>query len=476
MSHVLTPDICVVGGGSGGLSVAAAAAAFGVEVVLAEKGPMGGDCLNTGCVPSKALIAAARAARHARDAGGFGVSTGEVHVDFAAVNAHVHGVIEAIAPHDSVERFEGLGVRVLQDAARFVDARTVACAGMLVRARRFVIATGSRPAVPPIPGLDRVPYLTNETVFGLTECPGHLLVIGGGPIGAELAQAHARLGARVSVVEAERVLGREDPALVAPVLEALRADGVDMVEGARVVAVEGRAGDIRLTLECDGARREIAGTHLLVAVGRRPSIGGLGLEAAGIAHGPRGIEVGSDLRTSNRRVYAIGDVAGGAQFTHVAGYHAGLVVRSILFRLPARENRDILPRVTFTEPEIGHVGLTPDEARARFGDKAVRVLEAPFSGNDRARTERATQGCVRLVVAGRGRIVGGAVVGPSGGEITNLLSVLVARRMSVREMASVVLPYPSLSEAVRRAAISYYAESTKNPWLRRVLRLLAWFG
>lgn len=209
---------------------------------------------------------------------------------------------------------------------------------------------------------------------------------------------------------------------------------------------------------------------------RKPSTEGLGLEAAGIDHGRQGIKVGSDLRTSNRRVYAIGDVAGGPQFTHVAGYHAGLVVRSILFRLPARENRDILPRVTFTEPEIGHVGLTPEEARARHGNTAVRVLEAPFSGNDRAQAERSTQGCVRLVVARRGRIVGASVVGPSAGEITNLLSVLVARRMSVREVASTVLPYPSLSEAVRRAAISYYGESTKNPWLRRVLRLLAWFG
>lgn len=272
MPNVLTPDICVIGGGSGGLSVAAAAAAFGVDVVLAEKGRMGGDCLNFGCVPSKALIAAARMASHARNADRFGVSAGEVRVDFAAVNAHVQGVIGAIAPHDSVDRFEGLGVRVLQDAARFVDARTVECGGVLVRARRFVIATGSRPAVPPIPGLDALDYLTNETVFDLRECPGHLLVIGGGPIGAELAQAHARLGAKVSIIEAERVLGREDPALAAPVLEALRADGVDLVEGAKVVGAKGEAGDIRLAIESDGASREIAGTHLLVAVGasRRP--------------------------------------------------------------------------------------------------------------------------------------------------------------------------------------------------------------
>ncbi|WP_425088617.1 dihydrolipoyl dehydrogenase family protein [Stappia sp.] len=476
MTRVLTPDICVIGAGSGGLSVAAAAAAFGVEVVLIEKGKMGGDCLNYGCVPSKALIASAKAAHHAAHSMSLGVSVPSVDVNFQAVHDHVHGVIGAIAPHDSVERFEGLGVEVVQEAARFVDHRTVRAGDTDVRARRFVVATGSSPAVPPIPGLDTVPYLTNETVFGLTECPQHLIVVGGGPIGLELAQAYKRLGARVTVVEAQTALAKESPDLAAIVLARLRDEGLEFLEETKVAEVSGEAGAIRVAVEDGDGRREIAGTHLLVAAGRKPNLEGLGLEEAGIAHTRAGITVGADLRTSNKKVYAIGDIAGGLQFTHVAGYHAGIVIRAILFRLPARENRAIIPWVTFTDPEIGHVGLTEAEARTEHGHHTVRILDAPFSGNDRAQAERRTEGLVRLIVGKRGRVVGADVVGPSAGEIVNLLSLVVSKGLSVRDLAGFVSPYPSLSEAVRRAAISYYADSAKNPWVRRVVRLLAAFG
>ncbi|MBC00496.1 MAG: dihydrolipoamide dehydrogenase [Rhodobacteraceae bacterium] len=476
MTRVLTPDICVIGAGSGGLSVAAAAAAFGVDVVLIEKGKMGGDCLNYGCVPSKALIASAKAAHHAAHSTSLGVSVPSVYVDFQAVHDHVHGVIGAIAPHDSVERFEGLGVEVVQEAARFVDPRTVRAGDTDVRARRFVVATGSSPAVPPIPGLDTVPYLTNETVFGLTECPQHLIVVGGGPIGLELAQAYKRLGARVTVVEAQTALAKESPDLAAIVLARLRDEGLEILEETKVAEVSGEAGAIRVAVEDGDGRREIAGTHLLVAAGRKPNLEGLGLEEAGIAHTRAGITVGADLRTSNKKVYAIGDIAGGLQFTHVAGYHAGIVIRAILFRLPAKENRAIIPWVTFTDPEIGHVGMTEAEARTEHGHHTVRILDAPFSGNDRAQAERRTEGLVRLIVGKRGRVVGADVVGPSAGEIVNLLSLVVSKGLSVRDLAGFVSPYPSLSEAVRRAAISYYADSAKNPWVRRVVRLLAAFG
>jgi pyruvate/2-oxoglutarate dehydrogenase complex dihydrolipoamide dehydrogenase (E3) component len=476
MTRVLTPDICVIGAGSGGLSVAAAAAAFGVDVVLIEKGKMGGDCLNYGCVPSKALIASAKAADHAAHSTSLGVSVPSVDVDFQAVHDHVHGVIGAIAPHDSVERFEGLGVEVVQEAARFVDHRTVRAGDTDVRARRFVVATGSSPAVPPIPGLDTVPYLTNETVFGLTECPQHLIVVGGGPIGLELAQAYKRLGARVTVVEAQTALAKESPDLAAIVLSRLRDEGLEILERTQVAEVSGEAGAIRVAVEDGDGRREIAGTHLLVAAGRKPNLDGLGLEDAGIAYTRAGITVGADLRTSNRKVYAIGDIAGGLQFTHVAGYHAGIVIRAILFRLPAKENRAIIPWVTFTDPEIGHVGMTEAEARTEHGHHTVWILDAPFSGNDRAQAERRTEGLVRLIVGKRGRVVGADVVGPSAGEIVNLLSLVVSRGLSVRDLAGFVSPYPSLSEAVRRAAISYYADSAKNPWVRRVVRLLASFG
>ncbi|WP_349359403.1 FAD-dependent oxidoreductase [Stappia sp.] len=476
MPRVLTPDICVIGAGSGGLSVAAAAAAFGVEVVLVEKGRMGGDCLNYGCVPSKALIAAGKAAHTAGHATTFGVSVPRVDVDFQTVHDHVHSVIAAIAPHDSVERFEGLGVTVIQDAGRFTDPDTVVAGDTEIRARRFVVATGSSPAVPPIPGLDAVPYFTNETIFERTTCPEHLVVVGGGPIGLELAQAHRRLGAKVTVIEALRALAKEPEDLAAIVLERLRGEGIEILQETKVTGVSGTAGALCVTVEDAAGTREIAGSDLLVAAGRTPNLDGLGLEAAGIRVTRAGIKVGADLRTSNRRVYAIGDVAGGLQFTHVAGYHAGIVIRALLFRLPAKEDRAILPWVTFTDPEIGHVGLTEAQARTRFGKHHVKVLEAPFSGNDRAQAERRTAGLVRLVVAKRGRIVGADVVGPSAGEIVNLLSLAVSRKLTARDLAGFVSPYPSLSEAVRRAAISYYADGAKNPWVRRLVRLLARFG
>jgi pyruvate/2-oxoglutarate dehydrogenase complex dihydrolipoamide dehydrogenase (E3) component len=333
MSEDIQADICVIGGGSGGLAVAAGAAQLGAATVLVEAGKMGGDCLNYGCVPSKSMIAAAHAADAMRRADRFGIAAVEPTVDFEGVHDHIHGVIAAIAPVDSVDRFEGLGVRVIQARAAFAGPREVTAGDHVIRARRFVIATGSTAATPPIRGLDAVPYLTNETIFDNRSRPDHLIVIGGGPIGAELAQAHRRLGARVTVLEAFTILGKDDPELTEIVKRQLRAEGIDMREGAAIAGVSGTAGAIVVTL--DGGE-EITGSHLLVAAGRRPNVDGLGLEAAGIAYSDKGIEVDRRLRTSNRKVFAIGDVAGGPQFTHAAGYHAGIVVRNALFRLPAK--------------------------------------------------------------------------------------------------------------------------------------------
>ena len=322
----LTPHLCIIGAGSAGLSVAAGAAQLGADVVLVEKGEMGGDCLNTGCVPSKALLAAGKAAQQGRNAGRFGVTFHEPEIDFAAVGAHVHGVIAQIAPHDSVERFEGLGVTVLRERATFIDRRTVQAGSTLVRAKRFVIATGSTPAVVPIPGLEDVPYLTNESEFDLTERPRHLVVIGGGPIGCEMAQAHRRLGSRVTVLEKFTIMPKDDPELVGVVRDRLKDEGVDIREGADVTRIEGGEGE--LTVHVDG--EALACSHILVATGRAPTVGGLGLEAAGVAYSGKGIPVDRRLRTSNRKIYAIGDVTGGYQFTHQAGYHAGIVVQNAL--------------------------------------------------------------------------------------------------------------------------------------------------
>lgn len=473
MGDVLKPDICVIGAGSGGLSVAAAAAAFGVPAVLVEKHRMGGDCLNAGCIPSKALIAAARRAHLARTGGAFGVEA-LVTVDFAKVHAHVHGVIAAIAPNDSVERFTGLGVRVIKGEARFRDRETVVVGDATIRARRFVIATGSKPAVPPIPGLDRLPYLTNETVFDLTECPRHLLVIGAGPIGLELAQAFRRLGAQVTVLEAAVPLAKDDPECTAVVLDRLACEQVDIRAGVTVARMDTARAGIRAVLKTATGEEAIDASHVLVAAGRRPVVEDLGLEAAGIRLGRIGIVVDKGLRTTNRRVYAIGDVAGGPQFTHAANYHAGLVIRNALFRLPVSADDGLIPHVTFTDPELAHAGLTEAQARARHG--AVRVARWPYRENDRAQAERETHGHIKVVMNARGRILGATIVGAEAGELISTWALAVARRMNIRAMTGVVVSYPTRAEIGKRAAIDLFARRLTSPLVQRIIGWLRRFG
>jgi len=475
MPELLQPDICVIGAGSGGLSVAAAAAAFGVPVVLVERGRMGGDCLNYGCVPSKSLLAAAKhAAAFARDAE-FGVTGGPPAIDFAKVRAHVRGVIAAIALNDSVERFTGLGVRVIAGAAQFKDAATVAVGDAFeIKARRFVIATGSAPAVPPIPGLAETPHVTNETIFDLAECPTHLLVIGAGPIGLELAQAFRRLGAAVTVLEAATPLAKDDPECAAVVLDQLARDGVTIRAQVAVRRVAGANGKVQVVIAAADQEETIEGSHLLVATGRTPNVADLGLDRAGIKLERRGIVVDKRLRTTNARVYAIGDVAGGLQFTHVANYHAGLVVRHALFRLPITASNDALPWVTFTDPELAHVGLTETEARAR--GHVIQVLRWPYHENDRAQAERTTQGHIKVVVARRGRILGATIVGHNAGELIATWSLAVGQRLNIRVIATAVLPYPTLAEIGKRAAITRYMASLTSPVVRRIITWLRRLG
>lgn len=476
MATLLTPDICVIGAGSGGLSVAAAAAAFGVDVVLIEKGLMGGDCLNYGCVPSKALLAAAKAAHGKTGRAGLGIGSEGGEVDFAAVNDHVRGVIAAIAPHDSQERFEGLGVTVLREAAAFTSPDTVVAGTMEIKARRFVIAAGSRPAVPPIPGLDQVPFLTNESLFELREVPEHLAIIGAGPIGLEMAQAHRRLGAKVTVFEARKALGNDDPELAGIVLEKLRGEGVEILEETSIGEIRRNGERIAVHVEsAGGGTREIAASHLLVAAGRAPNVEDLGLAAAGIAFDRKGIKIDKGLRTSNRRAYAIGDVAGGLQFTHVAGYQAGLAIRSILFRMPVAMNNDLVPWVTYTSPELGHVGLGEIEARRRYGGK-VKVLTADYAGNDRALAEGVSAGRLKLIAGPGGRLLGADIVGAQAGEILNLLSLALSKKLKMKDLAGFIAPYPTLGELVRRAAISYYADVPEKKWMRLLVAVLRKFG
>jgi pyruvate/2-oxoglutarate dehydrogenase complex dihydrolipoamide dehydrogenase (E3) component len=461
-------DIAVIGAGSGGLSVAAGAAQLGARVVLAEKHKMGGDCLNYGCVPSKALIAAAEAAQAVRSAGRFGVNGHEPEIDFLKVNAHVHGVIAAIAPNDSVERFRGLGVDVIEAAAKFVSPSTIVADGREIRARRFVIATGSRAFLPPIPGLRDVPHLTNETVFDLTEAPGHLLVIGGGPIGLELAQAHRRLGSKVTVIEAMSILPKDDGEAVAVVRERLAQEGIRILEHAKVERVSRDGNSIAVMISTSGSAQMLEGTHLLVAAGRRPNVDGLGLDQAGIAYGPSGIKVDPRLRTSNKRAFAIGDVAGGFQFTHMAGYHAGIVIRNALFNLPAKVDYSAVPWVTYTDPELAHVGQI--EATARLEDASAKSVKWPFSENDRAQAERATEGLIKAVVGKGGRILGATIVGRHAGELILPWVLAVQKRLTVGDMASIIAPYPTLGEVSKRVAGAWYTPKLFSNRTRAVVK------
>ena len=471
---VVNADLCVIGAGSAGLSVAAGAAMLGVPVVLIEKARMGGDCLNTGCVPSKALLAAAHAAQAVRGAGRFGIAATIEEIDQQAARAHVQRVIDAIAPVDSVARFEALGVTVLQGEARFTSARDVRVGDTAVRARRIVVATGSVPAVPPVPGLDRVPYFTNETIFESDEILSHLIVVGAGPIGLEMAQAHRRLGIDVTVLEMARALPKDDPETAAVVATALKREGVVIHEAARVTAVDGEAGRIRVTVESEAGSETVTGSHLLIAAGRQPSITGLDLDKAGIAAGPGGIQVDARLRTTNKRVFAIGDVAGGPQFTHVAGYHAGIVIKNALFRIPAKAVHENIPWVTFTDPELAHVGLTAEAAQQRHG--TVRVLRWPFSENDRAQAEGRIDGLIKAVATKRGRILGVSIAGARAGEIIQPWVLAINEGLSIAKLANSIVPYPTFGEVSKRAAGSFYTPSLFSPRVRRLVRFLAKFG
>jgi pyruvate/2-oxoglutarate dehydrogenase complex dihydrolipoamide dehydrogenase (E3) component len=473
-AETINVDFCIIGAGSGGLSLAAAAAAFGQKVVLIEKHKMGGDCLNYGCVPSKALLAAGKRAKAMRTAAPFGIANVEPRVDFRAVHDHVHGVIAAIAPNDSVERFTGLGVRVITAAGRFVDGATVMAGEHRIKARRFVIATGSSPVVPPIPGLADVPYFTNETIFDNTEKLSQLIIVGGGPIGLELAQAHRRLGCEVTVLEGAKAMAKDDPELAAVVLAHLRGEGIDIREGALVNRVSGGKGRIAVTINKDGAEETIEGTHILVAAGRRPNIADLGLDAAGIAFDKKGITVDAGLRTTNRNVFAIGDVAGGLQFTHVANDHAGIVIRRALFRLPAKTTGRPVPWVTFTDPELAHVGLSETEAREKH--RKINVLRWPYHENDRAQAERETEGHIKVVTDKKGKILGASIVGAHAGEIIQMWSLALSQGLKIRAMTEWISPYPTLSEINKRAAFRYYATAASNPFLRKAIALLAKLG
>jgi pyruvate/2-oxoglutarate dehydrogenase complex dihydrolipoamide dehydrogenase (E3) component len=478
-------DICVIGAGSAGLSVAAGAALLGAPVALIEEGAMGGDCLNTGCVPSKTLLAAAKAAKAGVKAAPKGIHYDSPRIDFQEVMAGVHRVIAEIAPMDSEARFEGLGVTVIKERARFTGPRTVQAGERKIRARRFVIATGSRPFIPPLPGIDEVPYETNETIFDLQALPRHLTVIGGGPIGCELGLAFRRLGAEVTIVEMAEILPKDDRELAGILRELLEREGIRILEGTKVVGLTMRGDEKIVQVQAaeaasvaegsDTKPDEIACSHILMAVGRRPNVEDLGLEKAGVAFDRGGIRVDPRLRTSNSKIFAAGDVAGPYLFTHAAGYDASVILTNALFRWPGKRDHGAMPWVTYTEPELAHVGLTEAEAN-RQGKGGIRIIRWSFAENDRARAERTLDGMVKIVASPKGKILGVSILGAQAGELIQPWVLAMATKRKLRHMTQVIAPYPTLGEAGKRAAGAFFAPKLFSDKTKKVVRFLRFFG
>ena len=472
-------DLCIIGAGAGGLSIASGAAQLGRSVVLYEAEAMGGDCLNYGCVPSKALIAAGKHAHAFSTGEPFGVAIAEPTIDFAAVKSHVKGVIETIAPVDSQERFEGLGCTVIRELASFKDANIVQSASTITRAKRIVIATGSRASAPPIPGLKKTPFTTNEEIFSIEKLPKHLLIIGSGPIGLELGQTFNRLGSKVEIIDIAHPLDRSEPEHAKVLIEALKEEGVifhapvntKLVRTTRAKPSSRKSG-VAIDLE-DGTT--ITGSHLLVAAGRRPVIENLNLEAAGVTTGRGGIVTDKYLRTSNKRVYAIGDVSGRGGLTHIAGHHASVIIKNFYFVPFFKASAEInnMPAAVYTQPELASIGLTEKSARGKYSD--IKVVHFDFEENDRAIAERSTKGAVKIIARSNGRIVGASIVGESAGDLIHIISLAMANKMKIVHLTKMISPYPTRSEAVKRAASSWYTESIFSPKTRKLAALMARF-
>ena len=467
-----THDVVVIGAGAAGLTAAGGCARLGLRVALVERDRMGGECLHVGCVPSKALLAAAHRAAAMRGSRLGVTAAAPPVIDFAAVRAHVAAAIAAIASHDGEARFVAWGVEVVRGSATLAGRHVVQVGDRLLAAPRIVLATGSDPAVPPIPGLADTPFLTNETLFALELLPEHLVVLGGGSTGVEMAQAFRRLGAAVTLVDHGTMLHAADDEARAVVRNALAADGVAILEHTHIAAAGASAegGAIRLDRADGGA--PIRGSHLLVAAGRRPRLDGLGLERAGIAAGSDGIAVDRSGRTTNRAVFAIGDCRAGPRFTHAAGHEGAVAVSRIGYGLPSRTRGALLPSVTYTDPELAQLGVTEAEARARGG--RVRVSRATASDNDRAVAEGDTAGFLKLVHAGRGTLVGVTIVGKNAGELLLPWSlVLGGGRARAWSLADAIVAYPTRSELSKAAAFGRFEPALFGPAARRWARLLA---
>lgn len=473
MAEILTPDLCVIGAGAGGLAVAEAARAYGASVVLVERGRMGGENLNTASVPSKVLVAAGYHAHAIRGGAPFGIAADEPRINSRKLHDHIQQMIAAIAPDESAARLEALGAEIVNAEGRFIDPRTLSAGDKLIRARRFVIATGSRSLLPQIPGLAGVPYFTTETIFDNTRKLTHLVIIGAGSVGLELAQAYRRLGAQVSVIEPGRPLPDSDPELADIALRRMREEGVDIRADTEVVQIQARSQGIGVVVRSGEREQLLDASHILVAIGRAPNLDGLDLDKARIKRSsldPARLEIGPGLRTTNRRIYAVGDVAGGRETAAVAGHQARIVVRNALFGLPLRRRDELVPNVTFTDPEIAEVGLTEGAARERLKTD-FNVTRWSFAQNERARTLGQGFGVAKLITGRGGRILGAGIAGAAAGELIALFSFAIANRLSARHLAAFVAPYPTLSDIAHRLGIEAERRQAVNPLLLRLIAL-----
>lgn len=464
-------ELAVIGAGSAGLVTSAGAAMLGRKVVLFEPGPMGGDCLNYGCVPSKAILTAAHKAHEVRQAAKWGVQVGEPKIDFAQVRRHIAGAIAAIEPNDSQERFEGLGVQVIRERAQFKDERTLVSDSAEVTAKRIVIATGARARIPNISGMDRTPYLTNETIWDLADLPDHLVILGAGPIGMELGQAFARLGSKVTILEAGAALARLEPEHADLAVNSLKADGVRVVVGTRAQAVAPAASGIKVKTSLGEV---IEGSHLLVAIGRQPNVEGLGLENAGIEVDAGGVVTDDKLRTTNKKVFAAGDIAGKGALTHLAGWHGSVIVRNLYFGVPTKQSSNPIPQAVYTDPPLASIGLTEAEAREKHGQK-VQVARWSFDENDRAIAEGDTRGGVKIIVGKGGKLLGVHAAGARADDLIQIAQAVMVNKGTIRDLTSPVAAYPTRGEIFKRAAGKYYEPTVFGPFAKAWSGLLTLF-
>ena len=473
MAKIIKTHLCVIGAGSGGLSVSAAAAQMGAKIVLIEKGKMGGDCLNYGCIPSKSLLSVA----HMNTAPKLNHIFGSTYhtppyIDFENVHKYVHDVIAEIAPHDSVERFEELGVTVLKGTATFIDKRSVQVEDTIIQARRFVIATGSSCFIPPITGINDVHYLTNKTIFNLTQAPQHLVIIGGGAIGVEMAQAHRKLGCQVTILEKTHILPNHDVELVKLITDKMRLEGIEILEETQIKKVSNAENKMHIMIQHDTVEKIIEASHLLIATGRQPNIDKLQLEKANIHFNDKGITVDQRLRTNNKKIYAIGDVCGRMQWTHMASYQAGIVIRNALFHIPAKINDTIVPHVIYTDPEIAQLGISEKEIS---NQKKIRIIKLSLKNNDRACVESTTEGFIKIIVTKKGRILGVSIIGKNAGDLLSPWILAMQNNLPISAIANMVIPYPTRSEISKHVAGEFYKPLLFSKKVKFLVKCLSWF-